>query len=242
MIGGAMPDLAQWSVFLTASIILLVIPGPSVLFVVARGIDRGFRAAVFSSVGLAVGDMFQLLCAAVGLSTLLASSIALFTTVKYAGAAYLIFLGLQRILEKDTAAIEDSPSSSPAERSRHTLIVQGFSVNALNPKTTLFFLALLPQFVNPGRGPAWLQILVLGAAFVVLGLMTNTIYGRMGETRFACKAKRPLSQGDTLCGRGNTSGSGGDGCIGAGIPWSRPCDGVNFMDFLSFPISLGLAT
>jgi threonine/homoserine/homoserine lactone efflux protein len=181
MIGGAMPDLAQWSVFLTASIILLVIPGPSVLFVVARGIDRGFRAAVFSSVGLAVGDMFQLLCAAVGLSTLLASSIALFTTVKYAGAAYLIFLGLQRILEKDTAAIEDSPASSPAERSRRTLIVQGFSVNALNPKTALFFLALLPQFVNPGRGPAWLQILVLGAAFVVLGLMTNTIYGRMGE-------------------------------------------------------------
>jgi threonine/homoserine/homoserine lactone efflux protein len=61
------------------------------------------------------------------------------------------------------------------------LIVQGFSVNALNPKTALFFLALLPQFVNPGRGPAWLQILVLGAAFVALGLMTNTIYGRMGE-------------------------------------------------------------
>jgi hypothetical protein len=81
------PDLAHWSVFLAATIILLVIPGPSVLFVVARGIDQGFRAALLSSVGLAFGDLFQVLCAAVGLSALLASSIMLFITVKYAGAA-----------------------------------------------------------------------------------------------------------------------------------------------------------
>lgn len=177
-----MPDLAHWSVFLTATTILLLIPGPSVLFVVARGIDQGFRAALFSSVGLAVGDLFQVLCAAAGLSTLLASSIVLFTTVKYAGAAYLIFLGLRRILEKNTPLLPASTCGQLPLRERplRSLVLQGFSVNALNPKTALFFFALLPQFVAQNRGPAWLQVLVLGGAFVVLGFVTNAIYGRIG--------------------------------------------------------------
>lgn len=177
-----MPDLAHWSVFLTATVILLLIPGPSVLFVVARGIDRGFRAALLSSAGLALGDIFQVVCAAVGLSTLLASSITMFNVVKYGGAAYLIFLGVQRILEKSEAPQINSTTHSTlgGERSPRSLIFQGFSVNALNPKTALFFLALLPQFVTPNRGPAWLQILVLGGVFVALGLVTNTIYGRVG--------------------------------------------------------------
>jgi threonine/homoserine/homoserine lactone efflux protein len=176
-----MPDLPRWTVFLTATIILLLIPGPSVLFVVARGIDQGFRAALYSAAGLALGDLFQVLCAAVGLTTLLASSIALFTTVKFAGAAYLIFLGVQRILEKTAPALPDASAHQPfrGERSPRSLIVQGLSVNALNPKTALFFLALLPQFVTANRGPAWLQILALGCAFVALGFVTNTIYGRM---------------------------------------------------------------
>jgi len=176
------PDLAHWSVFLAATIILLVIPGPSVLFVVARGIDQGFRAALLSSVGLAFGDLFQVLCAAVGLSALLASSIMLFITVKYAGAAYLIFLGIRRVLENDAPLAPDAllkqPSSS--ELPARSLVLQGFSVNALNPKTALFFLALLPQFVAPTAGPASLQILAFGSVFVALGFLTNSIYGRIG--------------------------------------------------------------
>ena len=177
-----MSDLAHWSLFLTATIILLLIPGPSVLFVVARGIDQGFRAALFSSVGLALGDFFQVLCAAGGLSALLASSVTVFVTVKYAGAAYLIFLGLRRILEKDAPLPSHAtgPHSSPRLSSDGSLVLQGFSVNALNPKTALFFLALLPQFVTPNTQPAWMQILAFGAAFVLLGFLTNAVYGGVG--------------------------------------------------------------
>lgn len=177
-----MPDLTHWSLFLAATVILLVIPGPSVLFVVARGIDQGFRAALYSSVGLALGDLFQVLCAAAGLSALLASSAALFQIVKFAGAAYLIFLGVRRILDRnsdglpDPAAKRDSDNKAAARR----LIGQGVTVNALNPKTALFFLALLPQFVAPNAGPASLQILAFGGAFVVLGFVTNSLYGRIG--------------------------------------------------------------
>jgi threonine/homoserine/homoserine lactone efflux protein len=186
-----MPDLTHWTLFLTATVILLVIPGPSVLFVVARGIDQGFRAALYSSVGLALGDLFQVLCAAAGLSALLASSVALFQIVKFAGAAYLVFLGVRRILDRsadefpDPAADQDSARRAAAPG----LVGQGFTVNALNPKTALFFLALLPQFVAPDAGPAWLQILSFGAAFVVLGFMTNSLYGRLGE-RLGALARR----------------------------------------------------
>jgi len=179
MIGGAMPDLAQWSVFLTASIILLVIPGPSVLFVVARGIDQGFRAAVFSSVGLAVGDMFQVLCAAVGLSTLLASSIALFTTVKYAGAAYLCFMGVRMILDARKDARKQE-SFSPGDLTAATGVTrnplwQGVATEVLNPKTALFFLSFIPQFVNRGVGHVFLQFVLLGAMSVVLNTSADLI-------------------------------------------------------------------
>jgi threonine/homoserine/homoserine lactone efflux protein len=105
----------------------------------------------------------------------------LFITVKYAGAAYLMFLGIRRILEKDAPLAPDAllkqPSSS--ELPARSLVLQGFSVNALNPKTALFFLALLPQFVAPAAGPASLQILAFGGVFVALGFLTNSIYGRI---------------------------------------------------------------
>ncbi len=177
-----MPDFAHWSIFLTATVILLIIPGPSVLFVVARGIDKGLRAALLSATGLACGDLFQVLCAAAGLSALLSSSIVLFVAVKYAGAAYLIFLGMRRIMEKDAFLAEDVRSNEISESSTpaRILVMQGFYVNALNPKTALFFLALLPQFVAPNVGPASVQILAFGMAFVVLGFLTNSLYGRIG--------------------------------------------------------------
>jgi threonine/homoserine/homoserine lactone efflux protein len=175
------PELVHWSVFLTATLILLWIPGPSVLFVVARGMDQGFRAALLSSMGRALGDLFQVLCAALGRSALLASSVVLFGVLKYAGAAYLIFLGLRQIREKDPPELPAPALDRPDQRKSRPrcLLVQAFSVNALNPKTALFCLALLPQFVSPSRGPAGLQILVLGAVFVALGFMTNTVYGGM---------------------------------------------------------------
>jgi threonine/homoserine/homoserine lactone efflux protein len=186
-----MPDSGHWILFLTATTILLIIPGPSVLFVVARGVDQGFRAAVFSSLGLAIGDLFQVICAAGGLSALLLSSTALFEIVKYLGAAYLVVLGIRRILEKDAPLFCRTVSNETAGRQAASLIRQGFFVNALNPKTALFFLALLPQFVAQNKGPAWLQILAFGGAFVVLGFVTNSVYGRLGG-KLGSLAKRSV--------------------------------------------------
>jgi threonine/homoserine/homoserine lactone efflux protein len=185
-----MPDFAHWSVFFATTIILLLIPGPSVMYVVARGIDQGYRAAVFSSLGLGLGDLLQVVCAAVGLSALLASSVVFFTIAKYAGAAYLIFLGVHRLLEKNTLALPTSGGRDhiPRQVASRSLIIQGFL--ALNPKTALFFLALFPQFVAPNAGPAWLQILFFGWAFVVLGFITNSLYGCLGGKLLGSLARR----------------------------------------------------
>jgi threonine/homoserine/homoserine lactone efflux protein len=175
-----MPDLAHWSVFLAATIVLLLIPGPTVMYVIGRGIDQGYRGALFSAIGLALGDLLQVIWTAAGLGAVLASSVLLFTAVKYAGAAYLIFLGIRRLFEKNPAP---SSSSTGDQRMGHrtssrSFILQGFL--ALNPKTTLFFLALFPQFVSADAGPAWFQILLFGAAFVALGFVTNSLYGCLG--------------------------------------------------------------
>jgi threonine/homoserine/homoserine lactone efflux protein len=176
-----MPDLVHWSTFFTATIILLLIPGPSVMYVVTRGIEHGYRGVFLSSLGLALGDLLQVLCTVAGLSALLASSVFLFGIVKYAGATYLIVLGIRRLLEKDApsptnlVAAEHSP-----EHASRSQVVQAFF--ALNPKTAIFFLALFPQFVAAGVGPAWLQVLLFGCTFVVLGFLTNSVYGCLGGT------------------------------------------------------------
>jgi threonine/homoserine/homoserine lactone efflux protein len=177
-----MPNYAHWALFLSATIILLLLPGPSVLFVVARGIDQGRRAALLACIGLALGDLFQVLCAAVGLSTILVSSVVLFATVKYLGAVYLIFLGIHRICSKDAPNLAESNACKEYALAPAWIpILQGFSANALNPKTALFFLAFLPQFISVKAGSTWFQIIVLGSVFVVLGMITNAVYGRMGS-------------------------------------------------------------
>ena len=176
-----MPDLVHWSTFFTATIILLLIPGPSVMYVVTRGIEHGYRGVFLSSLGLALGDLLQVLCTVAGLSALLASSVVLFGIVKYAGATYLIVLGIRRLVEKNTPSPTNLASAGhPHEHASRSLVVQGFF--ALNPKTAIFFLALFPQFVAAGVGPAWLQILLFGCTFVVLGFLTNSVYGFLGGT------------------------------------------------------------
>jgi threonine/homoserine/homoserine lactone efflux protein len=174
-----MPDVAHWAAFLAAAVVFVLIPGPSVLYVVAQGIHGGFRAARTSAAGLAAGDLVQVLAAAAGLSVVLASSATLFTVLKYAGAAYLIYLGVRRLRDRDRPGPPPGPPPAGPTRTRD-LLVQGFAVNALNPKTALFFLALLPQFMAPDAGPAAGQVLALGTAFVALGLASNLLFGRLG--------------------------------------------------------------
>ena len=164
-----MPDLSTLLVFAAAGLALIVVPGPAVLYIVAQSIDRGRLAGVVSALGVAVGGLVHVTAAAVGLSSLLVSSATAFNVVKYAGAGYLIGLGLWTILRRP----EDQSVELPRERKLSRRFWQGVVVNVFNPKTALFFFAFLPQFVDPDKGSAALQIGVLGLVFVTLAVLSD---------------------------------------------------------------------
>ncbi len=181
-----MIDPSRFAVFAVAALALLVVPGPAVIYIVAQSLDQGRRAGVVSVFGIHTGSLVHVLAATVGLSQLLVSSATAYTVVKYAGAAYLIGLGVRRILTRDRVADDDAPAVVVDPRSNRQLFRQGVVVNVLNPKTALFFLAFLPQFVDVDAGRVPLQIAVLGVTFVLLGLVTDTVWalaaGTLGST------------------------------------------------------------
>ncbi len=198
-----MPPAENLALFAAAALALLLVPGPAVLYVVAQSIRGGRRAGLVSVLGLHIGSLVHVGAAAVGLSSLLASSATAFTAVKYAGAAYLVVLGLRRL-------VGGRHDSEPAVVARHgRLLRQGFVVNVLNPKTALFFLAFLPQFVDVDAAAAAIQIVVFGLAFVVLGLVTDgawalaagTAGGLARRSRRVVRAERYLS-GSVFVGLG----------------------------------------
>ena len=157
---------------MTAAMVLLVTPGPSVLYIVARSVDHGRKAGLASCSGIATGALIHVLAAAFGLSALLVSSATAYSIVKYAGAAYLIYMGIQKFGERPST--EGVKRAQPASL-RH-LYAQGVVVEALNPKVAIFFFAFLPQFVNPTRGSVILQFLALGMMFTVLGLISDSMW------------------------------------------------------------------
>lgn len=173
-----MPDSAQLSLYLVASFLLLITPGPAVLYIVARSIDQGRQAGIMSVLGIHVGTLFHLAAAVLGLSAILTSSALAFDAVKYLGAAYLIYVGIRRILTRDEPVLDTK--SEPASLRR--VFSQGVVVNLLNPKTALFFLAFLPQFTSSSRGALAPQLLLLGGIFVVLGLVTDSTYALLAGT------------------------------------------------------------
>jgi threonine/homoserine/homoserine lactone efflux protein len=176
-----MPELTTLLLFVPASLALLVVPGPAVAFIVTRSIQQGRSAGLVSLLGIHVGSAVHVAAAALGLSALLASSAIAFSVVKYAGAAYLLFLGV-RALRRRT---DDGPAPVPVPEPRWRLFRQGLVVNVLNPKTAIFFLAFLPQFVDPARGPVWVQVVALGSVLIGLGIVTDGSYalaaGAIGE-------------------------------------------------------------
>lgn len=192
-----MPDPLHWSIFLTATIILLLIPGPSVLYVISRGLESGYRGVVFSAIGLALGDLVQVLCVVMGISALLVGSPMMLSGLRYAGAAYLVALGLHRLAHIRTKVPHGPAADSSGNDTWHSLVLQGFF--ALNVKTAIFFLALFPQFVAKQAGPAWLQILLFGSAFVFLGLVTNSVYGLLGGALGAIGKQNPQLELATRC-------------------------------------------
>ena len=166
-----MPDAATLAVFCAATLALLVVSGPAVLYIVTQSVDHGRRAGLVSVLGVSTGGLVHVAAAALGLSSLLLSSATAFEVVKYAGAAYLVFLGVRRLLGKGDDAEEPG-----AERSSGDVFRRGMLVQILNPKTALFFFAFLPQFVDTDGAPIALQLLLLGAVFSVLALLSDGAY------------------------------------------------------------------
>ncbi|MFM9845284.1 MAG: LysE family translocator [Dongiaceae bacterium] len=165
-----LPELSKLLLFCGATMALLIVPGPAVLFIVARGISQGRLAAFVSVLGVALGSLVHVIAAVVGLSALVTSSVLAFSVVKYVGAAYLIYLGVVTLLKKRQTA--DNPQIEA--KSLRRLFVDGIVVNVLNPKTALFFLAFLPQFADPAHFTE--QALLLGAIFVVLAILSDGTY------------------------------------------------------------------
>ncbi len=207
-----MPDSATLAVFAVAAVTLLLIPGPAVLYIVSRSVGQGRAAGLASVCGIHVGSLLHVAAAALGLSALLVSSALAYDTVRYLGAAYLVWLGVQRLLARD----EDARPAGAAREPLGRIFAQGVVVNVLNPKTALFFFAFLPQFVDAAAGAVPLQVAVLGATFVGLGLVTDSAYALLASTgagfirgrRRVARASRLVS-GGVLVGLGVTTALAG---------------------------------
>ncbi len=173
-----MPSLSTYSVFLATAIVLLLIPGPAVLYVVARSIEMGRAGGLASVAGITTGTVAYVTLAAVGLSSLILASTAAFDAVKYVGAAYLFVLGVRRLLGRGL----ESPDEEAVPRTRRRAYVQGVFVNLTNPKTIVFVFAFLPQFVDPNAQDAWLQVLALGLSFAFLGFLSDSMWALAAGT------------------------------------------------------------
>lgn len=159
--------------FITASLIVLVIPGPGVMYVVARSLSQGYTAGLVSALGLSAGVLAHVLASIIGLSAILMTSATAFTIVKYLGAGYLVYLGIRAILSTRTINEPQELNRSPLLR----LFLDGVIVSVFNPKIAIFFFSFLPQFVDPGAGSATSQIVTLGLVYAVLALITDSTYG-----------------------------------------------------------------
>ncbi|PSH67189.1 MULTISPECIES: LysE family translocator [Phyllobacterium] len=167
-----MPDLTMWGLFVGASVVLLLTPGPAVLYIVARSVEQGRAAGLVSVLGIHLGTIVHITAAAVGLSALIVSSALAFAIVKYVGAVYLVWIGIRTLMASD---FDPHAPEVPAEPLRR-VFRDGFVVNLFNPKTAIFFLAFLPQFADPARGALHWQILILGLTFMGLGIISDGIF------------------------------------------------------------------
>lgn len=173
-----MPDLDTITVFAAASLLFAVVPGPAVIYIVTRSVDQGRAAGLVSALGIATGTLVHVPAAVVGLSALLVSSATAFTIVKFLGAAYLVYLGIRKLLDREAGALDEQPT----KRTLKHIFTQGAVVGVLNPKTALFFLAFLPQFVDPARGSTALQLGVLGVLLVCISMTSDSCYALLTGT------------------------------------------------------------
>ncbi len=199
-----MPDPDRLALFVAATLALLVVPGPAVLYIVTQSVDHGRRAGIVSTVGIHVGSLVHVVAASIGLSALLVSSATAFEVVKYVGAVYIVALGLRRLLARDGGG-----AAEPRPRQLRRIFAQGIVVNVLNPKTALFFFAFLPQFVDVDAGHVGMQMAFLGLLFIALGFVSDGTWavaagtaGRWLRRSARARHAQPYASGGTLVGIG----------------------------------------
>ncbi|HKQ03024.1 MAG TPA: LysE family translocator [Actinomycetes bacterium] len=186
-----MPETSTLALFAVAAVTLLLIPGPAVLYIVTRSVDQGRAAGLASVCGVHVGTLLHVTAAALGLSALLVSSATAYDTVRWLGAAYLVWLGVRRLLARDENVPEAVAGPDARRVGLGRIFAQGVVVNVLNPKTALFFFAFLPQFVDTSRGSVPFQVVVFGFAFVLLGLLSDGAYAMLASTGAGWLRRRP---------------------------------------------------
>jgi threonine/homoserine/homoserine lactone efflux protein len=207
-----MIDPSTLGVFLAAAFLLLMTPGPAVIYIVTRSVEQGRRAGLMSVVGICTGTLAHVAAAALGISALLVTSARAFDVLRYLGAVYLIVLGIRALRARDA----DPGMLDVAPASLRRIFVQGVIVNLLNPHTALFFFAFLPQFVDPARGAVPLQIVTLGLLFILMSATTDAVWALgagtagnwiRGNRRFA-RAQRYVT-GGALIGLGAAAAASG---------------------------------
>ncbi|QKV90863.1 LysE family translocator [Streptomyces sp. NA02950] len=201
------PD--RLAVFAAASFLLIIVPGPSVLFVIGRALAQGRRAALTTVAGNTVGAYVLVVAVALGIGTVVERSVIVFTTLKLGGAAYLIYLGIKAVRQRKSMLSAFRSPDGAAQGSRRTFW-EGFAVGVTNPKTIIFFAAVLPQFVDRGEGDVAVQMLLLGLVFNLIALICDSVWGLVaGTTRsWFARSPRRLSM---------VGGAGGLTMIGLGL-------------------------
>lgn len=210
-----LPSAGNLVLFVSAALVLLIVPGPAVLYIFARSVEQGRTAGIVSIAGIHIATLVHVAAASLGLSAILASSALAFSIVKYAGAAYLIWLGLRKFFGP---APDPETAITVRKQNFARLLRDGFIVNLLNPKTALFFLAFLPQFVEVDRGSVAMQIAFLGLTFTLLGIVTDGFYalaagtagGWLKRNRNYLRLERYVS-GTLFIGLGVTAALAGNG-------------------------------
>lgn len=185
-----LPGAARLAAFIVASLAMLLTPGPAVMYIIARGLGQGWRAGAASAVAVGGGNFVHALAATAGLSALLVASAEAFTVVKWAGAAYLAYIGIRTLRARDPEPTDVSPPVQPVG----AIMRQGFVVAVLNPKTAIFFLAFVPQFVDPARGGVAAQFFALGSLFALMGIVTDGAYGVLSGALRGLLAHRDRAQ------------------------------------------------
>ncbi|MBE9156232.1 LysE family translocator [Nodosilinea sp. LEGE 06152] len=202
-----MPDFATFTLFLTAAFILSITPGPGILYTLARSLNGGKSEGILSALGLFTGGLVHVVAAAIGISSVLMTSALAFMVVKYAGAAYLIYIGLKTLFSRDT--MPDTANTAVSHRSRRNVFYQGVITEVLNPKTALFFLAFIPQFITVENGSVFMQFLVLGLITDLLNLSADVVVvafaGPIGQrlrTSYRFRQGQRITSGCTMIGLG----------------------------------------